>query len=147
MHRVPVPLVVGRELEVPLQLPGVGVERHNRIGVEIVSGANVGVPVGARVADPPIGEIELGVVGAGEPNGASPRLPGIVFPGLMAGLAGAGDGVELPDLLARLRVVSRQETANAEFAAGRPDDDLVLDNQRRKSERVAFAVVEDSRVP
>ena len=112
----------------PLQLTGVGVQRHDRIGIEIVPGANVGVPIGAWIPHSPISEVQLGIVGAGQPNRSSSGLPGIVFPGLVARLAWAGDRMELPGLLARLSVIGRQEAPNPELASGCPDDYLVLDD-------------------
>ena len=48
LHRVVVVGVVRRELEVPLQLPGIGVERDDRVGIEVVARPLIGVPVGAR---------------------------------------------------------------------------------------------------
>ena len=37
----------------PLELAGIGVERDGGIGVEIVAGAHIGVPVGRGIADTP----------------------------------------------------------------------------------------------
>ena len=65
----------------------------------------------------------------------------------MPGLAGAGNGVELPDLLACFGIISSQETANSQLPAGGPDNDFVFDDQRRQGHRIALGVVEDRDVP
>ncbi|KAF0187433.1 MAG: hypothetical protein FD165_2913, partial [Gammaproteobacteria bacterium] len=59
LHRVVVVAVVRRELVVPFQLAGVGVERNDGLSVEIVAGTLVGVPVGPRIADAPVREVEF----------------------------------------------------------------------------------------
>src|SRR2546427_5381526 len=43
---------------------------------------------------------EIGVIGAGQPDGRAPALPGVARPGVVARLAGAGDRVGLPRGLA-----------------------------------------------
>ena len=65
----------------------------------------------------------------------------------MAGLAGTGDGVEPPLLLAGLRIVGGDEAADAVLAAGHADDHLVLDDERRQRQRVAGAGVGDAGLP
>ena len=58
-------------------------------------------------------------------------LPVVSLPRLAAGLAGGGDRVEAPDLLARVHVVRGDETADAVLAAARADDDEIVDDERR----------------
>jgi hypothetical protein len=41
----------------PFQLAGVGVERYDRIGIEVVAVAEFGIPIGTRITDAPVGEI------------------------------------------------------------------------------------------
>src|SRR5206468_505763 len=74
-------------------------------------------------------------------------LPGVARPGLVAGLAFGGDGVETPDATAGLRFISVEEAADAEFAAGDAGDDLVLDGERRAGRGVANFVVCDLGLP
>ncbi len=56
--------VVGRELEVPLQLAGLGIKRDDRVGVEIVARPIVSDQVVAGIADRPVEGVKLLVVGS-----------------------------------------------------------------------------------
>src|SRR5690606_28943442 len=78
----------------------------------------------------------LGIVGAGDPEGAAAVLPGIVvvLPGLRAGLARRRDGIGPPQLRAVLDAVGGDVVARAGIAAGAADDDLVADDQRRRGQ-------------
>ena len=58
--RVPIVHIVRRELEVPLDLSVVGVEREQRTGVEIVARPHVAVVVGPGIAGPPIDRLSAG---------------------------------------------------------------------------------------
>ncbi len=124
---VEIEAVVGRELEVPFELAGVRIEGNDAVGVEVVAGAHTGVPVWAGVAGAPVGEVEFGVVGAGEPDGAAAVDPGVAAPSFVAGLAFFGDGFEAPDFAASGCVVGSDEATDAELAAGGADDDFVFD--------------------
>ena len=66
-----------RELVVPPELAGVRVERDDRIGVEVVAGPLRAVVVGADVADAPVGQVELRIVGARQPDRPAAVLPGL----------------------------------------------------------------------
>jgi hypothetical protein len=46
--------VVRGELEIPFELAGLGVERENGIGVEIVADAFAAIEIGAGIADRPV---------------------------------------------------------------------------------------------
>ncbi len=145
---VPVVGVVGGELEVPAHAARLPVERHERAGVEVVAGTDVAIPVGAGVADAPIKKIQLGVVGAGKPGGPAARLPTVAAPGVVAGLAGAGDGDEPPATLARLRVVAVEKAPDARLAAAHADDHLARGCQGGRRDRVTqFVVAQAGRPP
>ena len=92
LHGVVVVIVVRRELEVPLELARVGVERDDAVGVQIVAGTLRRVPVGAGIADAPIREIERRVVRAREPHRRAAVLPRVaaIRPRLEPGSPGAG---------------------------------------------------------
>ena len=65
----------------------------------------------------------------------------------MPGLARPGNRVEAPDFLAGRGIERGDETADAVFAARRPDDHLVLDDERRQRERVTRLRLGDRLVP
>jgi hypothetical protein len=52
----------------PFELAGIGVQRHDRIGIPIVAGTLIGIPVGAGIADSPISKVDLGIVGTDDPD-------------------------------------------------------------------------------
>ena len=70
--------VVRRELVIPFQLAGLRIQRHDRIGVEVVALAIVAVVIRTGIADRPVHRVELRIVGAGihvAPHGMLERLP------------------------------------------------------------------------
>ena len=69
--RIPVVQIVRRELIVPAQLAGVGVERHERACIEVVALAVLSVVRGIRIARAVEHEIQLGIVAAGHPDTAA----------------------------------------------------------------------------
>src|SRR5712691_10938687 len=70
-----------------------------------------------------------------------------VLPGLVAGLAGARDGVGAPNLLAGVEVGAINEAADAVFAAGGADDRHVAHYQRRERKRLGDVGVGDLAFP
>ncbi len=148
LGRVVVVGIVGAELKMPFQFAGVGVQGERRIGIEIGAFALRRVPVRAGIADAPIGQVEFGVVGSGDPDGRAAVTPGVAGgPGIVARFAGPGNGVEAPDLLSRLRVVSGHETADPVLAARYAHDHLVLYHERRERHGVAGFIVGHLGVP
>ena len=148
LGRVVIHRVVRRELVIPFQLAGVGVERDHAIAIEVVAEADVAIGVRRRIADAPEGEVGVGVVSADVPDGRAAGLPRIARPGFMARLARPGDGVEAPGFLAGLRVECRDVAADGAVAARRADDHFVLDDQRRVRDGVAVGRrVADGGVP
>ena len=102
-----------------------------------------------RIAGTPEHQVELRVVGAGDPGRAAAHLPGIVVlrPGLVALLAAGRDGVLAPELLAGRGVVAIDEAAHAELGAGIADHQHAVRNQRRERQRNAILPVSDLRLP
>jgi len=65
-------------------------------------------------------------------------LPAVlaVLPAVVAGLAGARNGVGAPDLLAGVEVGGVDPAPDAELAAGRADDGKIAHDQRRDGQRL-----------
>ena len=61
-------------------LPGVGIERDGRIGIEVVARAHIGIPVRRRISDAPDDQIQLGIVRSGDPCRAAALLPRVAGP-------------------------------------------------------------------
>src|SRR5439155_21097356 len=126
---------------------GIGVQRDDAFTVEIVSGASVAIPIGARIADAPISEVQLRIVRAGYPYRAASGLPGVPGPGLVAGLAGSRYGIEAPDFLPGADVVGGDETADTELTPGRAYDHLVFYHQRGMRKNIAGLRPGHRRIP
>src|SRR5882762_10952486 len=88
---------------------------------------------GPAVARAPVDEVELRVVGAGDPCGPAPAQVGIARgPGLAALFSGTRGGMAAPQVLARVGIVAVDETANAVLAARHPrHQHAVRDRGRR----------------
>ena len=104
---VVVPCVMGSELVVPGDLPGVGIQRQHRRGVQVAVLTDLGGVVAAhrcrprrRVAGAVVDEVELRVVGADEPGRAATELARVALPGFAAFFTGTRHGVGAPHLLA-----------------------------------------------
>ena len=143
---VPVPRVVPVILVMAANLAGVEVERDDRAGVEVVARVHVAGPRGG-VAGAPVRQVELRIVVPRDPHRPAAGLPRVTAPGLAAWLAGGGDRVGPPDLLAGLGVERRDECAHAELTARRPDEDFALRHQGRHRRVVALLPVVDRLLP
>ena len=163
-----VPRLPGRRLVVPDIFPGARPNRDDAGEVEVVplprpvlAGRAVGAVPGAAIADPDIEQVEIGIIGHRIPHRA-PAADRVAFaqhvhvPGLgclleIGGRVGAllafGDGVELPQLLAVIRVIGRDKAAHAEFGPAIADDHLAIDHARRTSDGVALGLVDRDRLP
>ena len=84
-----------RELEVPLQLARISVQRDHGTRVEVVSRAHLGVPVGPCIPNAPIRQVQRRVIRTGQPDRPATMLPRIAAPRLVARFARLGDGLDL----------------------------------------------------
>src|SRR4029453_18700112 len=101
----------------------------------------------ARFAGPIRGKVESRVVRAGQPGGGAAELPGVALPAVVAGLAGAGNGPEPPDLLARVLIEGADVTAGSVLTAAEPGDYEVLHDGGRRGDDRALGEVDDLRLP
>ena len=138
LRDVPVLVIVGQRLRVPAQRAGAQVQRHQRVGVEIRARAQPGVENRRRIRHR---HIDFGAVEVDRqrtPDGtATHRHVGGMLPGLEAGFTGARHGVESPDRRAVGQTECTDPALDAVLAAGRADDDEVIDDQRRHGEYLA----------
>src|SRR5262249_62118751 len=128
-------------LVIPFELAGLDVERQRRIAVEVggrgprrAFGAAVPLEpgIGFGIGDRPVERLALRIVRAGQaPAAGDPALEREVAPAVAARFAGRRGVVELPDFLAGLRVVRRDEAAGA-CLAGAAADHLALDHDRSR---------------
>src|SRR6202040_3698907 len=88
------------------------------------------------IAGPPERLVGGRIVGAGHPDGAAARLPriGVALPGLAAGLTRRWNGELAPKAFAGGGIECADPVAYALVAVGGPDDELVLDGERRRRE-------------
>ena len=162
LHAVVIPLIARDHLVVPLQHACVHVNGHDRGYVEVVA-AGAGV-LGAKRLRPRLGiacadvhQSALGVVGYPVPyRTASAELPPFALPsggGLahrlrLETLGGiAGDGVELPDLAAGVRIVGGKEAARRTVAASRANDHFSLGDARGNGQCLLVLHIADASFP
>src|ERR1017187_5329077 len=103
---------MGAVLEVPLQPAGVGVERQQAAGVEVVTRADAAVIVGRGIASPPIQSVESRIIGAGHPRRSTAVQIRVAWPAFAALFSGSWDGPEPPNLLASICVERGEEAAH-----------------------------------
>src|SRR4051794_7323796 len=96
---------------------------------------------GRGISDSPVHELPLRVVVAGDPGRAAAGLPGVALPCVTAGLAGPGDRVGSPELLAAVAVKRRDEAAHPELSAGAANQYLAIHDERLKREVFALLVL------
>ena len=155
---IEVPGVVFEMLVVPLQLPGVGIDGEGRVRVHrAVLGAGLGRQRPAHLGDPRIGlagavidEVLVGVIAPGNPRrGAEPALQRQSVPGVVIGVAGMGDGVDPPQLLAGLGVMAGDEAAAGLgiAATGHALDHLAVDDEGAAGVAPALVPVGSGVVP
>src|SRR5262245_2267869 len=78
-----VPGVVGDLLMIPLEFSGLGIERQDRGGIEIVAAPPLGIVVGRRVAGADIDRAGLLVVNARAPGPAAAELDALARPAFL----------------------------------------------------------------
>src|SRR5262249_2535080 len=147
LHRVVVRFVVRRNWEMPFQLAGIRIECDNRIAVQIVAAAVVTVVIRTWVADAPIREVCLRVIGASDPNRCSAMLPGVFVPSFVSRLAWSRNRIEAPCLFSCFHVIGCQESSDAVFTTGRTDDNFVFHHQGRERQRIACSGTCNGYVP
>src|ERR1700690_3269863 len=111
----------------PLQSAGIGIERDDRIRIKIVALTLGVVEVRSGIADPPIGKVEIRIVGTGDPYRRAAVGPGISTPGLVSRLPGSRNRIKFPSFLACFRFVCGDKAANTILPASHPNQHLVLD--------------------
>src|SRR6202043_3924548 len=136
--------VVRRVLMIPLDLAGRGIDGERAVGVEIVARAVGGIVFRRRISGAPIGDVGVGIVGAGDVEGAAAGLPGVVLvlPGLAARIAGGGDRIGLPLRVAALGIERHDPIAHPLVAARGADDDRILERERSGVERHVGLIVQ-----
>ena len=141
---VPQPVVDG--LVVPRQLAGAGVERDQRLGVEVVAQPVAAVVVVRRGADAGEEQSALLVHHHRRPRVGVPGVvPAAVLPGLVPRLARLRNQVEGPDQLARAHVEGLdvpRRVARVDEPVPHPvaDDQQVFEDHRRRCLRVVQPV-------
>src|SRR5215469_9235097 len=135
-----IPHVVVDLLPMPLQLARFRIQRQDRVGVEIVAIAILAIEVGAGIAGPVENRVRLRVVAAGQPRAATAELPGFAGPALGVVL----DRLELPQLLARVRLDPINFPRGREFATGRSEGQHVVGDDWGRGEVAAATFLEIS---
>src|SRR5580698_11468841 len=149
-----IPTFPGRVLEVPDILAGIGTDRDDRSGEQVIATAASRVIPGLTVVGAEVEQVELGIVGHAVPGGtAAPELPELTIPTrarlALEDVIGssavrftrlAGNCVETPNLLSCRGVVSGDVPAGFVFAARVADDDFAFNDARSARNRVRLGI-------
>src|SRR5262249_20099034 len=144
---VPIPKIVRSELVIPAELSGLGVERQDAVGVQVVAQPVVAVVFGGGISGRPVEYARLRIVRAGEPGGRARMLDALALPAIGNRLARLGDSPEFPGFLTRGLVVGGQESARAVLAAADSGDHQVSDGQRSGGREIALLRIGGLYVP
>src|SRR5579863_7436028 len=88
--------IVWSELEMPLKLTGIRIQREHAVAVQIVALALAAEVTRRRISRRPIQEIQFRIIGTCDPGGRTPGLPGISTPRFMAWLTGSWHCIKSP---------------------------------------------------
>src|SRR5690606_23192097 len=119
-----VPVVVRQVLVMPDDFTGIRVQRQGGVGVEQRSITRAAQRLGQRRgnARTPIGQVQLGVVGAGHPRGSvEARFQRQVAPAVATFFTRTRDGVTAPDFFARIHVIGGNEATARQGRARRAE--------------------------
>ncbi len=147
LHRVIVVGVARCELEIPLEFPGIRVEGDGRIRVQVIAGSLFRVPVRTGISGAPIGQVEIGIVGTGNPDGSAAMFPIATSPTFVAGFPWLGDRIKAPGFFSGASFEGGDKAANPELTSGDADDHFVFDHQGRHGHGVASGSLGQLHVP
>ena len=120
----------------PLQNAGIRVQSHHAVAVKIVAAPRVAIPVGPRISNAPVGQVQFRIIRTRNPHRSAARLPRIARPRVIAFLTRARNRVEPPDVFAGIYVIGINVSANPVFAARHAHNNFIPDHQRRMRYRV-----------
>src|SRR5262249_47258327 len=98
----------------------------------VIAFAALAVVIRPRITRADVDEIQVWIVRAGCPDSRTTARPRVARPRVVAGLAGARNGVTAPRAFPCLGVVGVNESTNAVLSTSDADDDLVVHDQRRE---------------
>ncbi len=136
VRRIVVPHVLLDLLTIPFQIAGLGIERYDRIGVEVVTLPVRVDEIFPRIAGAVEDRVRLRVVSAGHPSAAAAIFAALARPTLRVVL----DGVEFPHLLASFGFDTEDFPLRRQFAGSRAESQDVAGNDGRRREIAAMAV-------
>ena len=133
----------------PFDLSSVGIERERTVGIEIVTGPILVVPVWAWIADAPDDGIGRRIVAARDPcrTAAAGRGVVVVLPGVVTGLALARNREGAPYFFLGREIGRREPAADSILCAGNAGNSHVLDDERRPGKDLAFVGIGDLTLP
>ncbi len=136
-----------RELKVPLQSAGVGVEREDRVRVQVVALPLVAVVIGTGVAGRPVQQARVRIVGACQPGSGTSMLECLADPCFGSRFAAGRDRPEPPHAFAARRPVGIEKSAIAFIAARHAGDHQIVDHERRARAAIVLAIVRHLGIP
>ena len=148
LRGVPLVCVVRRHLIGPHHLAGVGVQRHDRAGPQIVARPALTRQHRLRIAGPDVIEVQLGIVRAGQPrHAAAARHLVLAGPRFGAGLTRTRRRVPAPHHLSALGIARLEIARDVERVAADADDHVTSDHDRRVRGKILALHARDLVVP
>src|SRR2546422_10251680 len=127
LRRIPIVAVVRCELEMPLPLAGIGVQRDHGVREEIVAGSADGaVDLRSWISDRPIQSVKAGIIRSGQPHRTGAGFPTVPCPGVVAEFTRSGNRVPAPDALTARRIVRVHKTTRAALASAYAGNDFIF---------------------
>src|SRR5690606_8524495 len=103
---------------------------------QVVTETRASVTVGRGVGSAPVERVGFGVIGSCVPDGCAAYHPGIAAPAVIAGFAGAGNGVATQKLGAGSCIEGCHEATDVDVATSGADIDLVAHDGGRHGDGI-----------
>ena len=136
-----------RELEIPLQLSGIRIQRQHTIGVKIVPRTYVALEIRRGIAGPPVNRVELRIVGSRHPRSSAAMQIQFSWPAFRPEFAWTRYRPESPGQLAGQRIIGRNKAPHPIVAARSSYKDFVFDHERRAGGAVILVPIRICHVP
>src|ERR1051326_9086409 len=131
IHAIVIPHVVRCPLVVPFDGSTVGIHSDDGACIKVGTASLLSIEVRARISDTPIQQVQIGIIGPGNPSGPAATFPSRgPFPSVATRLARFGYRVKPPRPAACIDSKCIDVAANTIFAAAASENDRVHDDER-----------------
>src|SRR5215475_6886113 len=122
---IPVPRVIPMVLMMAFDFASISVQSEHRRGIEVIPSMHIARPR-RSVARAPVGQVELRIEVASNPDRYPTSFPRLLGPGIVARFSRAWNRIGLPHLLPGLGIEGCNETTHPEFTTRGPNHHFAL---------------------